>query len=208
MSIFYIDLDNGNDTNNGTTWANKECPTCNRTFYIRKREGLKRFSQRKYCSLKCRQVWNKNTIGICRPNKTSFSKGHKIGVGRELSEETKAKISANRKGKNTGARSEEIRRKISEAQKGEKSVNWKGGKSKELKRLRMSADFKIWRESVYKRDNWTCQECGQRGGKLHPHHIMPFAEYEDLRFDVNNGITLCVLVIRKQTATQGILKRK
>lgn len=208
MPIYYVDLDNGSDAADGTTWANKECPTCKRIFYIRKREGLKRFSQRKYCSLKCRQAWNKNTKGLCKPNKTSFPKGHKFGIGRKLSEETKLKISENRKGINTGARSEEVRRKIAEAQKGEKSANWRGGKSEEQKRLRMSVDFKLWRESVYKRDNWTCQECGIRGGQLHPHHIMSFAEFPDLRFEISNGITLCESCHKKTDNYAKNIKRK
>jgi hypothetical protein len=61
-----------------------------------------------------------------------------------------------------------------------------------MKRLRSSVDYKNWREAVYKRDDYTCRKCLQRGGKLHPHHFASFARYSDLRFEVDNGITLCV----------------
>lgn len=77
--------------------------------------------------------------------------------------------------------------------KGEKSYLWKGGITPLNKLLRRSIEFKLWRESVFKRDNFICQECGKRGGELHPHHIKPFSLYPELRFDLGNGVTLCKL---------------
>lgn len=51
--------------------------------------------------------------------------------------------------------------------------------------------YKKWRSDVLKRDNYTCQSCGLRGGKLTAHHIKAWAEYPDSRYDVDNGLTLC-----------------
>ena len=59
------------------------------------------------------------------------------------------------------------------------------------KSIRKSVNYKFWRESVYKRDNFTCKKCKTRGGKLHPHHIKNFSQYPDLRFELTNGVTLC-----------------
>lgn len=75
---------------------------------------------------------------------------------------------------------------------GEKSHLWKGGITTESKRLHSSKEWRHWRKAVFKRDDFICAICKQRGGKLHPHHIMPFASYPEKRFDVSNGITLCV----------------
>lgn len=79
----------------------------------------------------------------------------------------------------------------SNRQKGAQSHRWKGGTTKETIRFRKTLDYKLWRNAVYKRDDFTCQMCFERGGKLSAHHILLFSEREDLRTVVANGITLC-----------------
>ena len=74
---------------------------------------------------------------------------------------------------------------------GKNNWNWKGGITPKNKLLRRSKEFIEWRKQVFERDNYTCQECGKRGSELHPDHIKPFAYFPELRFDVNNGRTLC-----------------
>lgn len=56
---------------------------------------------------------------------------------------------------------------------------------------RKTSEYAEWRMNVFNRDGFTCQLCGQVGGKLNAHHIKPYAKYPELRLDVNNGITLC-----------------
>ena len=59
-------------------------------------------------------------------------------------------------------------------------------------RERNQDKLKQWRESVFERDNYTCQKCGDSsGGSLQSHHIENYLTSEKGRFDVNNGITLC-----------------
>lgn len=99
-------------------------------------------------------------------------------------------------------RTAQWRRRISEAQRGSRGNNWQGGKTRLKKRLQNSVEWKLWREAVFKRDNWTCRMCGVRGGVLHPDHIKPFAYFASLRFDVDNGRTLCV-PCHKLTPTYG-----
>ena len=74
---------------------------------------------------------------------------------------------------------------------GENNPNWKGGISSENNLLRTSAEYKNWRKSVFERDGYKCQICGQVGGELEVHHIKPFSIHPELRFVVDNGITLC-----------------
>lgn len=56
---------------------------------------------------------------------------------------------------------------------------------------RNSIEYKKWREEVFKRDNYICQCCEERGGKLNAHHLENFADNQELRLNIDNGITLC-----------------
>lgn len=69
---------------------------------------------------------------------------------------------------------------------------WKGeGGLKEINhRIRDSLEIKLWRKAVFQRDNYTCQKTGKRGGILEAHHILNFSRYPELRFAIDNGITL------------------
>lgn len=53
-----------------------------------------------------------------------------------------------------------------------------------------SLPYKAWRVKVFKRDFFACRLCSRKEG-LQAHHIRRWADYVELRFDVNNGITLC-----------------
>jgi len=50
--------------------------------------------------------------------------------------------------------------------------------------------LRLWRQSVFTRDNYTCQVCGSRG-KLNAHHLNSWSLDLDNRFNLENGITLC-----------------
>lgn len=75
--------------------------------------------------------------------------------------------------------------------KGENHPSWKGGVTTEAEKLRKSKEYEQWRESVFMKDNYTCQCCGTYGGRLVAHHLLDYANNVSERFNVENGITLC-----------------
>ena len=148
--------------------------------------------------------WNKNKQGLQigywnekhRDGETKEKirrgmRGKKNALGYVPTEEHRTKISNTKKGKKLSG---ETKRRMSKARKGrigDKSSNWKGGITSENERIRHGIEIRLWRESVFARDNWTCQKCGKRGVKLCAHHIKGFAKCKELRTSVENGITLC-----------------
>lgn len=92
--------------------------------------------------------------------------------------------------KGIGRRSEsEEWKSAAHFQRGEQHPRYKGARDarKDMSRY----EYKKWRTDVFYRDGYTCQDCGQHGGKLVAHHVNAWADYPDLRFDVANGQTLC-----------------
>lgn len=122
---------------------------------------------------------------------------------KKRTEESRAKM----RGDNNPSRRPEVRKKISETKMGDKNPNWKGGISPENVRIRNSAEIRMWRKSVFFRDNYTCQECGAKNGNgkavvLNADHIKPFSLFPELRLAIDNGVTLC-FDCHKKTDTYG-----
>lgn len=142
-------------------------------------------------------------------------------LGRKASEETRKKLSKARKGKRPFVANEETRKKMSLShigkkqspetiekrrlkligkkrtpeqkakQSGSNSSAWKGGITPVHRKIRNSIEYAEWRKKIFERDDYTCVLCLSRGGIIHADHIKEFSEYPDLRFDINNGRTLC-----------------
>jgi hypothetical protein len=133
----------------------------------------------------CGKTFRRNKLinKYCSPSCYSQAK-----IGSNVLEETKKKMSLAHKGNTYG---------LKNLKKGKEHWNWKGGISPLNHSLRTSAMFKIWRNAVFLRDNFTCQNpnceyChNQIGIMLHPHHIKSFAEFPELRFIISNGVTYC-----------------
>ena len=113
-----------------------------------------------------------------------------INQGRHLTEETKRKIGEAHRG---AVFTPERRRRISLALRGPNNHQWIPDRSKLAPRHdRDLAAYAEWRIAVYKRDNYSCRIADtQCSGRIEAHHILAWRDHPNLRFAVNNGITLC-----------------
>lgn len=86
--------------------------------------------------------------------------------------------------------------------------NYTNGQSYKSERLQLVGlqEYKNWRTSVFKRDNYVCIGCKRIGGKLQAHHIKEWCNYPELRYKIGNGVTLCVECHRK-TDNYGLHKK-
>lgn len=191
------------------------CQRCSGKY--RKQRGNKKYCSQT-CYLKTRKGYHhmeETKVKIGRANCLAYTEGRRRAsrpmLGRHHSEETKKKLS-------------EYFRKYpsrywlgkSFPLKGNLSPLWKGDSvAANLKeRARSLFQYKRWRSEVFKRDNYTCQFCFVRGGKLQVDHIKPLAQIvkdnsiktteEALSckemWNLNNGCTLC-LNCHKSTPT-------
>lgn len=185
----------------------KKCIICGNVFQINKAK----IKISKFCSRKCYGDSKKGMVGYWKNKK--------------IPKKTRIKISKALAGKTRQPLSLETRIKIGNSQRGEKSSQWKGGITPIRIKLYNSWKWKQWRMDVFKRNNYVCQKCNKRGGRLHSHHcLIPFSQilnaikewanefnldiYETAMkwqplWDINNGQTLCLECHRKTESWGG-----
>lgn len=157
----------------------KNCLQCGTSFTNKKLLYGKVWESKKYCCRKCSWL---SQVGISKPPHT---------------EEWKKQNSIRNKGK---INSPETRAKQAISKMWAKNPFWKGWITEEHKCIRGSAAYRDWRTSVFERDSYKCTCCNKkwwwskaekRQINIQADHIKPFAMHPDLRFDINNGRTLC-----------------
>lgn len=140
------------------------CPTCNKEFEVDWKNR-----KNKFCSIEC---LTSNPAIIEKQN-----------AARKLKYETDPEYREHCK------RSEECRKLIGDANRGELSANWQGG----ISDYPYTPEFnRMLKDKIRARDNNTCQLCGKEwepGTRaFHIHHI----DYNKVNCDPKNLITLCL----------------
>lgn len=166
----------------------------------KKRDGLNSSTSFK----KGQTPWNKGIKGKQSWHNTSGLR-HGTNKGKKLSTETIKKIKlARSKQIDAGFKSKELH------------WNWKGGRTILRKQVQQTLLYRNWRKSVFERDNYTCQKCGDTKCYLNADHIKSYSliikennikTVEEAKkcaelWDVLNGRTLCV-PCHKDTDTYG-----
>lgn len=59
---------------------------------------------------------------------------------------------------------------------GKDSIGFKKGTTPLAEALRKISEYKQWRTAIFKRDNYTCCQCGQHGGYLEVNHKYQFVK--------------------------------
>ena len=76
--------------------------------------------------------------------------------------------------------------------RGPNNWNWRGGTTRTERKIAMGrTEYAIWRVLVFKRDAYLCAMCGS-AGRLEANHIQPWSKASESRYDVANGISLCL----------------
>ena len=191
---------------------NLTCENCKNGF-IRKSYNIT--SKVSFCSVSCKSkyFWKNEEY---KKLQTIAHKGQSVWMkGRKHSLDSKIKMSKSLKGRPSlkgmlgKSHSEETKKQMSECRKGiipknvlrgdmkgEKNPRWISDRAKlkkyEGSKERRSQIYKEWRKKVCDRDSWKCRigniDCC---GRLEVHHILGWVEHPELRYQVNNGITLC-----------------
>jgi hypothetical protein len=172
----------------------------------------------KYCSRECAAL-SKIRWSIClncgKQYRTSKEAGNRnkcfcsmdcagaYKKGKPLSEAWKSALSDAKKGKPIPhLHTSEVVAKISKSltgkpqpwMRGTKHPNYKNGGAGYSERITAMGklEYKNWRRFVFERDGYSCQQCQQSGKRLQAHHKKSWANYPELRYEVDNGITLCL----------------
>lgn len=148
---------------------------CGNKFYVKPYL----INKKRFCSNKCANIFNGKKLSKDR-----------LGKGNPM---------FGKKSWNSGLLGVQVGKRSSE------NHFWKGGKLRLNYRIRRTNEYKKWRKEVFERDNYTCQNCGNIGGELCPHHIISLQNLirkynltniidskkcKEL-WDINNGQTLC-----------------
>ena len=174
----------------------KVCQQCNKEYSRKMRFNLNWWKTSKFCSRECSAKSKVGKVGGMRGKKHKPETILKIR-GYHHTKDAKIKISEAHLGRYFGGRrvwNDEERAEAKLKMSGSNNPRWITNRN-EIKIGERSLNDplqKQWRMSVKNRDGWKCKISNDTCfGRLEAHHILPWRDFPELRYDVNNGITLC-----------------
>ena len=170
-----------------------DCAYCGAHHEIDVRQGSNRRTRR-YCNSKCRRA-ARTARYVPKPSqlRIPWNKGKTAEQDPRIAAATSNLPQRFKKGHkpwHTGLTHKEL----PSIPHGPRVNTWKGGVTPEGHQLRQNDQYKQWRLAVYRRDHFTCQHCGVKAsgkGTIVAHHIKGWQESPELRYVVENGVTLC-----------------
>jgi hypothetical protein len=178
--------------------VDKDCPVCKKVFYVKHCQ-----LRLKTCSRRCAGILRKGRPSPLKDRRLNYQVWNKRKNGLyKHTEEWKKRMSAFHTKNGTGKwmfgrRPAEKAIEYLRSRQGPLNHKWIADLTK-LKRFnddakdRRCSSYIYWRKQVWLRDNFTCKianpDCS---GRIEAHHILGWSEYPELRYEVNNDITLC-----------------
>lgn len=183
----------------------KLCINCNNKFYQTPDKRGHIWRNAKFCNLKCWHIYKvKNGINY------GFKKGVSLFQEHKHSQESIDKMKQSHKGQiawNKGMKGLLLNRNFIDNNptirgegsrlhwnwpRGKKNHKWKGGISNRDIHSLNNPLYRHWRRQVFERDGFKCRMANKDCDiYVQAHHILRWADFPELRYEVNNGITLC-----------------
>ncbi len=181
----------------------RHCLNCGSVFWVR--PDVLKYGFGNFCSQKCCALFrntNKSEEHRRKISETIIKKGIVVGENnpnwrggdRVLScAECGHDFSFKRSVKREFCSRECAAKNRGRIQSGENHPGWKGGiGAQKHEHKRMHTKAKEWRESIFEKDGYACVVCEKSKPRIHAHHIFGWAKFPELRYDIDNGMTMCV----------------
>lgn len=162
-----------------TKYLTKECSICKTKFKRKESYFRNKSSKNYYCSVHCKNEKLKKKRGGFTPIEKTCETCNKLF------------LITSRNSRRTKYCSEECKEKG--FPKGKEHKNFKEELPRDYRsKHRLFHENTVWRKKVFERDLFTCQVCNKKGVKLQAHHLENYSSNKEKRFDIKNGVTLCI----------------
>jgi endogenous inhibitor of DNA gyrase (YacG/DUF329 family) len=182
-----------NKEKNNTKFIIKNCAICNNEIRRTEAHFKNRPAKNYYCSTKCKDInLKKNRGGFSPFTKKCFYCNNDFTIESKNKRTVKY---CSRECMKLGF------------PKGENHNNFKKELSRDYRsKHRLFPEVQIWRKTIFKRDQYTCQICNKIGDRLNAHHFENYSSNKDKRFNIDNGITLCIKCHKSFHSEYGVVR--